>query len=91
MKDRLTCIGNLASHLGGDAPHRTPAEALRCARFVPGWAVTQGPVGRWTVSGGGLADAVVDSHALIAHLRTHWLPEAMHELLSPAESSQVEP
>jgi hypothetical protein len=84
MKERIARIDALVTHLTGDAPHRTPAEVLRYARFVPGWAVQQTPPGLWTVSGASLVEAVVDSPGLIAMLRTFWLPEARHELRAPA-------
>jgi hypothetical protein len=78
--DRLTCITTLVEHLRTDAHHRTPAEVLRYARFVPGWEVKQTPPGLWTVSGASLVDAVVDSFGLVALLRTYWLPEAQREV-----------
>lgn len=91
--DRLTLIRDLVAYLESEHPGRTPAEVLRHARFVPGWAIAraQGAGSRWVVTGGGLVDAVVDSAALIDHLVGCWLPEAQHELAPPAESCDVAP
>lgn len=91
--DRLTLIRDLVAYLESEHPSRTPAEVLRHARFVPGWAIAraQGTGSRWVVTGGGLIGDIVDSTTLIDHLTRQWLPEAKYELAPPAESCDVAP
>jgi hypothetical protein len=74
--ERVRAILELRSHLLDGRAEYTPAEVLRAARFVPGWAVAFSRGGRWVVTGGGVVDKSFGREALATWLVTRWLPEA---------------
>ncbi len=80
---RLDCIRRLVAHLESEAPHRTPIEALRLCKYVPGWGLEKRAVG-WIVSGPPDGERFVsDGLALVDLLVEHWLPQARREVGTP--------